>query len=213
MTSSAHPADAARPRIAVFAKAPAAGTVKTRLIPLLGPEGAARLHASLVRHALAAAIEARPSELQLWCAPDAAHPFFAECAARFWCGLQAQAGGDLGARMANAFRAGTPLILIGSDCPALDGAYVERAWAALRANDAVIGPAEDGGYVLVGLARPVAALFERMPWGDASLMSRTRERVAKLGLRCAELETLWDVDRPEDYHRMRQAGIGAEAPA
>ncbi len=207
------PKEADAPRIAVFAKAPVAGTVKTRLVPSLGAEGAARLHASLVRHALAMAREAQPASLQLWCAPDVAHPFFGECGFRYRCELFSQRGADLGERMANAFAAATPLVLIGSDCPVLRASHVAAAWDALRSNDVVIAPAEDGGYVLIGLARPQPSLFAGMPWGDASVMARTRKRIAKAGLACVELETLWDVDRPDDYRRLQESAIAGEVRA
>jgi hypothetical protein len=203
----------ATPRIAVFAKAPVAGAVKTRLVPLLGVEGAARLHASLARHTLAVAREATPGRLELWCAPDVAHPFFGECGFRYRCELLSQQGADLGERMANAFAATTPLVLIGTDCPALRASHLAAAWKALRTHDAVIAPAEDGGYVLIGLARPQPALFSGMPWGDASVMALTRNRIAKAGLRCMELETLWDVDRPDDYRRLQESAIAAEVQA
>ena len=201
------------PRIAVFAKAPVAGAVKTRLVPTLGPAGAAQLHEALATHALATAAQANPSALQLWCAPDAAHPFFVGCATRFGCELRAQRGADLGERMAHAFASSSPLIVIGTDCPALNASHLARAWAALGANDAVIAPAEDGGYALIGLARPAPALFVDMPWGGAEVMARTRKRIAAAGLRCVELETLWDVDRPDDYRRLRASGIVLEVPA
>jgi hypothetical protein len=201
------------PRIAVFAKAPVAGAVKTRLVPVLGAEGAARFHASLVRHALCVAREAQPASLQMWCAPDVAHPFFGECGFRYRCQLLSQRGADLGERMANAFAAATPLVLIGSDCPALRASHLVAAWDALRSNDAVIAPAEDGGYVLIGLARPEPSLFTAMPWSDASVMARTRKRIAKAGLSCVELETLWDVDRPDDYRRLQESAIAGEVRA
>jgi uncharacterized protein len=211
MASNAPPADA--PRIAVFAKAPVAGEVKTRLAATLGADRAARLHAGLVEHALATAAQARPATLELWCAPDAAHPFFARCAERFGCTLRAQEGGDLGARMAHAFAAGTPLVLVGSDCPMLTPAHLLRAWHALRTHDAVFAPAEDGGYVLVALSRPQPALFASMAWSGPGVMRETRERAAAAGLRSLELETLWDVDRPEDFRRLQQLGILAQAAA
>ena len=206
-------AEAEAPRIAVFAKAPVPGEVKTRLVPVLGAEGAARLHASLARHTLAAARETQPASLQLWCAPDVAHPFFGECGFRYHCELMSQRGADLGERMANAFAASTPLVLIGTDCPALRASHLAAAWDALRSHDVVIAPAEDGGYVLIGLARPQSSLFAGMPWGDASVMARTRNRIAKAGLRCVELETLWDVDRPDDYRRLKESAIAAEVQA
>ena len=93
MTSSAPRPEAVR--IAVFAKAPVPGAVKTRL-SLLGPEGAAGLHAGLVRHALSTAVQARLGEVELWCAPDETHPFFARCASEFGATLRRQEGADLG---------------------------------------------------------------------------------------------------------------------
>jgi rSAM/selenodomain-associated transferase 1 len=201
------------PRIAVFAKAPVAGAVKTRLVPTLGADGAARLHEALALHALATATQVKPSSLELWCAPDAAHPFFAGCAARFGCRLRVQRGADLGARMADAFAHSAPLVLIGTDCPALTASHLVRAWQALAANDAALAPAEDGGYVLIALARAAPSLFLDMAWGDAGVMARTRERIAAAGMRCAELETLWDVDRPADYARLQESGIAMEVPA
>ena len=197
----------------MFAKAPVAGAVKTRLVPMLGAEGAARLHEALAIHALSTAAQAKPSSLTLWCAPDAAHPFFSHCAARFGCELRLQRGADLGERMAHAFAASAPLVVIGTDCPALRASHLARAWEALATHDAAIAPAEDGGYVLIALARPEPSLFLDMAWGDDGVLERTRERIAAAGLRCAQLETLWDVDRPDDYHRLEASGIALEVPA
>jgi len=199
-----------RTRVAVFARAPVAGAVKTRLAGALGPEGAAELHARLVRHALATAIAADVGPVELWCAPDPAHPFFAACAAELGVTLHAQRGDDLGARMHGAFEhaavSGDALIVIGADCPALSAEHLRDAASALTACDAVFAPAEDGGYVLVGLARPAAGLFEDIAWGGADVMARTRERLAASRLAWKELATLWDVDRPEDVARLERAG-------
>ncbi len=209
MTSSAPPAEA--PRIAVFAKAPTPGSVKTRLVPLLGAEGAARLHANLVTHALATAAATRPATLQLWCSPDASDPFLSACAARFACDTRTQQGVDLGERMAHAFEGNTPLVLIGSDCPPLRASHISHAWDALEFHDAVVAPAEDGGYALIALARPCPFLFSDIAWGEASVMQRTREHLARAKLSWLELATLWDVDRPEDYQRLRESAIPVEA--
>lgn len=198
------------PRIAVFAKAPVPGEVKTRLVPLLGAERAARLHAGLVERALATAAACHPSMLQLWCAPDAADPFFTRCAERFGCELRVQSGADLGERMADAFARSAPLVLIGSDCPALTSTHLDEAWRGVRTHDVVIAPAQDGGYVLVALAKPQPALFETMTWSGRDVMAETRRRIAKAGIKCLELETLWDVDRPEDYRRLERAGLAAQ---
>src|SRR5512132_1851869 len=101
MKSNARPVEAVR--IAVFAKAPVPGQVKTRLAALLGPDGAAGLHAGLVRHALSTAAQSRIGAVELWCSPDESHPFFERCATDFGARLVRQEGADLGARMANAF--------------------------------------------------------------------------------------------------------------
>jgi len=209
MTSSARPAD--RVRVAVFAKAPVAGHVKTRLASVLGAEGAAQLHANLVRHAVFTAMLAGVGRVELWCAPDEKHPFFAECASEMGARLHGQRGEDLGARMSHAFEdafaAGRHLVLIGSDCPALTAMDIERAAIALASHDAVITPAEDGGYVLIGLSRRIAGLFGGIEWGSASVMDATRERLRAAGARSRELPTLWDVDRPEDYARLQREGL------
>ena len=209
MTSSAPPPDAAG--IAVFAKAPVPGEVKTRLAPSLGAEGAAHLHERLVERALATALEARMGPVTLWCAPDETHPFFVRCAQTFGVALKRQQGHDLGERMHAAFAASpAPLVLIGSDCPALEPRDLHAAAAALGTHDAAFAPAEDGGYVLVALTRPDPRVFADVPWGTPAVMARTRERLATAGLRWSELPTLWDVDRPEDYARLQAAGLSLE---
>ena len=201
-------------RVAVFAKAPVAGEVKTRLAALLGPDGAAGLHAGLVRHALSVAAQSRIGAVELWCAPDESHPFFERCARDFGATLVRQEGAHLGERMAHAFAktlaAGSALIIIGSDCPALTTRHLQDAAAALRSHDAVIAPAEDGGYVLMGLSRKFPALFEGIEWGASAVMRETRRKLAQARIEVKELATLWDVDRPEDYARLQREGLLAE---
>jgi hypothetical protein len=211
--SSALPAEKhprGRTRVAVFAKAPVANAVKSRLVPALGPEGAARLHADLVRRALDTALRAGVGDVELWCAPDSSHPFFADCARDFGVALRSQEGADLGERMARAFGHAlgdnAALVLIGSDCPALTPRVIREAAVALAAHDAVIAPAEDGGYVLVGLSRADPGIFSGVAWGGADVMAETRRRLEEAGCRWKELETLWDIDRPEDYARLAREG-------
>lgn len=208
MASNAPRADTA---LAVFAKAPLPGAVKSRLAGVLGADAAASLHAGLVRHALSAAVSAARGPVTLWCAPDITHPFFARCREEFGVTLAAQEGEDLGARMRIAFERalanGTRLVLIGSDCPALTAADLRTACDALATRDAVFTPAEDGGYVLVGLARAIPGLFDGIAWGGAAVMAHTRERLVAAGADWQELPTLWDVDRPEDFVRLQQGGL------
>ena len=194
----------------VFAKAPTPGRVKTRLVPALGEEGAAQLQRQLIEGALRTALAAELGPVELWCAPETSDAFFAHCAKQHGVSLHGQGEGDLGMRMARALEhalAQDPrALLIGSDCPALTAQYLREAAAALAGgNDAVLIPAEDGGYVLIGLARgPSPQLFDGMVWGAATVMQETRARLARLNWRWCELATLWDVDRPQDLQRLQQ---------
>ncbi len=118
--------------------------------------------------------------------------------------LHQQRGEDLGERLlaasADALGRADSVALIGSDCPELDTAYLAQAFDALRSTgvDAVLGPAADGGYVLLALRRAEPALFTEMPWGGDQVAAITRERMAALGWRWRELPVLRDVDRPPD---------------
>jgi rSAM/selenodomain-associated transferase 1 len=210
MTPDARPSAA----IAVFAKAPVPGEVKTRLASVLGADAAASLQAGLVRHALSTAVGARLGPVTLWCHPDTTHSFFARCAAKFGVRLEAQRGAELGERMRHAFEpawaARMPLLVIGADCPALTARDLESAAAALRDRDAVLVPAEDGGYVLLGLARAVPEIFADVSWGTAAVLAQTRERLAAARATWTELPALWDVDRPDDYARLQREGLLAE---
>lgn len=193
----------------VFARAPRPGRVKSRLQSALGAAGAARLHARLLARALATARSARCGAVELHCAPHPGHPLFRALARRHGIRLRKQVGGDLGARMhgalEGALKGADAAVLIGSDCPALRPADIRAAFAALRAGaDAVLAPAEDGGYPLIGLKRASSALFEGVPWGGPKVLSETRARLARMGWTWIELRLLWDVDRPEDVARLRR---------
>ncbi|MFM9968469.1 MAG: TIGR04282 family arsenosugar biosynthesis glycosyltransferase [Burkholderiales bacterium] len=193
--------------VMLFARAPVPGQCKTRLIPALGANGAALLHQKLVRRALASACEANPASVELWCEPDTTHAFFSACARDFPIRLFAQSGKDLGERMHNALVHALQhyqrALLIGSDIPGIDAAYLRAAAVALARSPAVFGPAEDGGYVLVGLNTPAQELFRDITWGGPRVMSQTRQRLRSLDWRAEELATLWDLDRPEDLARLR----------
>jgi uncharacterized protein len=199
-------------RVLVFARAPEPGKAKTRLIPALGAEGAAELAARLTEHALGAAKGARLGPVELWCAPDASHPFFAACARRYGVALRSQGGGGLGERMHGALARSAPALLVGSDIPALTPEYLRSAGRALRRADVVLGPAEDGGYVLIGLTRPEPSLFRGLAWGEGSVLEQTRKRIAAAGLRCRELAPLADVDRPADLNRLPEGAIDKRSP-
>lgn len=196
--------------IVVFAKAPQPGRVKTRLAAALGAEAAARLHGRLLERAVATALAAGCGPVELHGSP-ARHGYLRRLALRHGIRLVSQSEGDVGTRMYEAFRRGlrrhARMILIGSDCPELAPADLRRAGRLLRGCDAVIAPAEDGGYPLIGLRRASAAVFEGVEWSTEAVMAQTRERLARLGWRSRELRTLWDVDRPADLARLRTAGL------
>ena len=193
-----------RTRLIVMAKAPEPGAVKTRLIPALGADGAARLAERLLERAVDAAIASRLGEVVLACAPDTAHPAFAVQEVRRGVMLHPQGEGDLGRRMQRAFdeafASGVEgALLIGTDVPALDAATLRRAHEVLRAADAVFVPAHDGGYALIGLRRHAPPrLFDAMPWSTPAVMALTRERLAASGLSHAELPAVHDIDEPAD---------------
>jgi uncharacterized protein len=196
--------------VAILAKAPVAGAVKTRLIPALGADGAAALQERLIARAVETACAAAIGPVTLWVTPAPPHPSCAGLASLHRIGLAVQPDGDLGARMLAACEAaGGPAIVIGTDCPAMTAAHVREAADVLRAgNDAVVIPAEDGGYVLVGSRRPQPALFVEMTWGIETVMAETRRRLARNALSWREPALLWDVDRPEDLARMQATGLG-----
>lgn len=188
------------------------GQVKSRLVPLLGEAGAARLCARMVDKTLATALAAGFEPVELYCSPRVGERFFATRRNRFGIRLRSQGRGDLGERMYRAFkrvlRRHPYAVLIGSDCPALRPADLRAAARALHAGaDAVIAPAEDGGYPLIGLRRISRRLFDGIPWGGPQVLARTRRRMKALRWRWKELRTLWDVDRPEDVRRLRRTRL------
>jgi rSAM/selenodomain-associated transferase 1 len=194
----------------VFAKAPRPGRVKTRLARALGAAAAARLHARLLERALASARQARCAEVELHCAPDCAHPLLRRVARRYRARLRAQSGGDLGERMHRAFAGAlgrsAAAVLVGSDCPGLGPRALRAAFDALAGGmDAVLAPAADGGYALLGLRRAAPRLFESIAWGGPQVLEQTRARLAAAGLRWRELAQVRDVDRPADVARLRRA--------
>jgi rSAM/selenodomain-associated transferase 1 len=203
--------EVARTTVIVFAKAPVAGFAKTRLIPALGPRGAAELAERLMNATLAHAVAAQLGTVELCVTPDLSHRAFADAVARHGVRLTDQGDGDLGERMARAFervlRAQPRALLIGTDAPGLDAAYLRAAAQALHGHDAVFGPAADGGYVLVGLKQPQPRLFLGLRWSHDQVLAHTRARLAQSNLRHAELPVLHDVDEPADLVHLAPHGI------
>jgi len=197
--------------VAVFARAPIPGHAKTRLIPRLGAEGAARLQQQLIDLALARARALPEARVTLWTSGPPENARMAAAAAAVGATLREQHGADLGARMAHAFSATldgrSAMLLIGTDCPAQTVDDLRAAVAALAEADAVVQPAEDGGYVLIGMRQPHTALFDRVEWGSATVLATTRVRARERGLRLAELPVCWDLDHAEDFDRALSLGL------
>ncbi|MGH8398103.1 MAG: TIGR04282 family arsenosugar biosynthesis glycosyltransferase [Gammaproteobacteria bacterium] len=196
--------------IALLCKAPIPGYAKTRLIPHLGEMDTAHLQEELILQAVCTALNSSVGPVELWCDPDESHPFFGRIIKKYPVRLAAQPPGDLGTRLhtsaSAALMAADAVILMGADCPIMPEYYLEEAAEALaRGCDVALGPAEDGGYVLLGLRHANETLFDDISWGTSLVLSETQACIAQLGWRCHTLATLWDVDTPADYQRWRFA--------
>ena len=184
------------PRVVLFTRYPTPGAAKTRLIPAIGADRAAALHRRLTERTLAVArASGLPFEVRTTGGTSQA---FGD-----WLGLATlidQGGGDLGERLA---RAGPPYptLFIGADGPDLSAMLLQDAAAALVDAAAVIGPAEDGGYWLLGLARPVAGVFEGVDWSTDRVFDQTVQHLRTAGIDPVLLPRLADCDRPEDLAR------------
>jgi len=189
-------------RIVIFAKAPVAGLAKTRLIPALGAEQAARLACRMLLSTLQHAQAAGVGPVELCVTPGPSDPAWANLPPIQGIAWSAQTEGDLGARMAGAAEralAGSEcVLLIGTDCPELDAARLQHAANALGHSDAVLYPTFDGGYALLGLRRFDRRPFERMPWSTAAVAARTVECFRTLGWRLSVGGAVHDVDEPAD---------------
>lgn len=188
--------------VIVFTRAPLAGRVKTRLAARLGPARAARLHERLTLAALHTALAARCGPVELHA--TSRHAWLESIGAP----VKLQKGRDLGERMAHATREALRrapfVLLIGADCPELSPRELRRAarWLA-GGTHVVLAPARDGGYALVGLARPVEAIFRDIAWGSERVYAQTEARLKNSGRRLRALAPVSDIDLPEDLERMR----------
>ena len=194
-------------RIVIFAKAPQPGAVKTRLIPALGSVGAAALARRMLNHALKQALTAGVGPVELCMSPAPGDIAWRSVNLRADVLCTAQNEGDLGQRMASAVhrvttRCGQPVLLMGSDCPALTSHEISQAARRLEDHDVVLIPAADGGYVLIGLKSPCPALFTDMPWSTPAVCSETLGRAVTLGLTVWQGRTLHDIDEPDDLARL-----------
>jgi hypothetical protein len=195
--------------LVLFARAPEPGQVKTRLAPLLGPEGAARLYRAFLEDAARAYSRGSDWAPVLDADPAGDHPLLRDVFRPPW-RREDQARGDLGTRLTAAFRRETALgaratVAVGSDHPALPrGPLLEAFRAVGRGRQAAIIPAEDGGYCAIALSRDVAPerVFDEIPWSSAAVLGATLERLAAVGAAVSVLGAFYDVDRPEDVGRL-----------
>lgn len=198
-----------RRRIGLFFKTPTPGGVKTRLTPPLSPEGAARLYRAFVEDTIALCTSLPETDIVLFHAggTGSGDPRSGIAGAE---GLPCheQVSGDLGARMEAALarlleRPGDRALILGTDAPDLPGGHILEAFAALEVNDMALGPASDGGYVLVGLKRETPGLFDGIAWSTATVLAAQCARAEELGLRVVLLPPWHDVDLPRDLDHLR----------
>tara|TARA_R110001599_G_scaffold353870_1_gene601384 strand:- start:177939 stop:178592 length:654 start_codon:yes stop_codon:yes gene_type:complete len=211
-------ADAGSSLLLQFAREPRAGAVKTRMMPHLSASAACDLHSELVLWTTDSLVGAGLGPVELVVAGALEHALFARCRDRGLLAIRRQQGADLGERMyqalADGLRRYERVILVGSDCPGIDRDYLEAAFAALDSSEVVLGPALDGGYVLVGARRPCREMFAGIAWGTDTVLAATRERLQGVGLEWSELPPLADIDRPEDlqlWEAIKGAGRAREA--
>lgn len=188
----------------IFTRYPEPGRTKTRLIPALGATGAAALQRQLTEHTQrqVRGLQQRQAVRVTWCFAGGDRAAMGE-----WLGpagdYRPQAAGDLGDRLhaatQQAFAAGaTAVVVIGIDCPGIDAEILTAAFDLLATQDMVLGPAADGGYYLIGLRRPLPALFQGIDWGTAVVRQQTEAIAQSHGLACGYLPVLHDIDRPAD---------------
>jgi rSAM/selenodomain-associated transferase 2/rSAM/selenodomain-associated transferase 1 len=194
--------------VAVFAKAPRPGRVKTRLAADVGASEAVRIYRMIGRETVDA-LRQGPWDTRVYVTPATAQGI---AAVREWLGpegvsFHTQSEGDLGHRMSSAIEeclaTADAVVVVGSDIPGLDARAVQSALAALTEADVVLGPATDGGYYLVGMTQPHPTLFEDVPWSTAQVLPRTEAAIRRAGLRYLLLDPRTDADTladvPEPY--------------
>ena len=205
-------------RVILFARPLVRGTVKTRLEPALGADGALRLYEALLRYVVSVCQAAELGPLTLAYAGDRPGAALAALGEALGARLVSQGSGNLGDRMARALRdaleAGAWPVLLGTDLAGLQPNHLTAAAAALRAgDDYAFAPAEDGGYGVVAARRLDPELFAAMPWSTPSVMGETAKRLAELGRTWTRLPTLYDIDGPEDLPRLEAHPVLSSALA
>ncbi|PIE36380.1 MAG: hypothetical protein CSA54_04630 [Gammaproteobacteria bacterium] len=192
-------------RIAIFAKAPVPGQVKTRLQPALTAAQSACLQERLLAHSINTALASQLAPVQLWCAPDTRHSAFQHY--REHVQLLPQCGGDLGQRMQYAFADNAcPTVLIGTDCPALQARHLHRALQAIEQHAVCLIPAEDGGYVLIASATQPRC-FAHINWGSEQVLAQTLAALRQHRQSVQQLPALADLDTAADLRKLPEIWI------
>lgn len=206
-----------RRRLIVFTRCPDAGCCKTRLIPVLGIEGATALHAALVRHTMGWASTAMDgiAEVEVHYSGDDLDGLKGLSGEGCSIPYERQSEGDLGARLAAAFESAfqsgcSKVAIVGTDCPELNVSHVKEAFDELDHADVAIGPAVDGGYYLIALRKPGPQLFEDVAWGEASVLETTLQKAKSLRLDVRLLSELADIDGPDDLKGWPAPGFAWE---
>lgn len=198
-----------RVRIAIFAKAPVPGMVKTRLIPALGAQGAAALARRMLAHIVAQALAAKVGPVELCASPDRKEAIWQSLRLPTTITWSDQGEGNLGIRLMRATQritdSGESVLLIGTDCPALDAAYLRSSAESLRHADATMAPTVDGGYALLGLNQCHSSLFEDIEWSTDTVAFETLRRLEQLGWTVQSRPMLHDIDHPADLRWLPQA--------
>ena len=190
-------------QLILFVKAPVPGQCKSRLIPMLGAIAACEFYKQLVLHCLRQIASLKNIDIALYVYPDTQHDFIGYLTALHPLSLHSQCGNNLGDRMHHALESSLKdykySVLIGTDCPEISASYIMQAFQALQSQDVVLGPACDGGYVLIGTTKSSPALFQNINWSTDKVLQQSLHNAQNNGYSYNLLDTLWDIDVPQDY--------------
>lgn len=187
--------------IQIFAKAAIEGAVKTRLARQVGNAAALLIHQRLCRHVVAECCAANADQVEIWAALDTNDPFLQG----FGLPVYEQQGRELGTRLDFAMRHGlarhSRVVIVGADVYSLTAAYIQQAFKGLQTSEIVVGPATDGGYVLIGASHSIPAVFHDIPWGTPDVMGATMDKLLSNMISFELLPERWDIDTLDDIKR------------
>jgi len=190
-------------QLVIFIKAPIIGQCKTRLIPLLGEQAATEFYKHLASHCVNTANQLSDIDIALYTYPDTRHSFIQQLNNSNSTSLHSQQGNNLGERMYNAINTSlktySQCVLIGSDCPGITADYIEQAFSALDSHSITLGPATDGGYVLIGSKKISPEIFANTQWSSHTVLQQCLKNINQLNYSHVILPELWDIDTPHDF--------------